>query len=472
MKGRSLRRPLTERAKERSRALAGRSVLRGWPSLLFLFFLSTPLFVVSGYAPDGALFCTLYDLPKGCLIAAAGPLFCGLFCVALARNPEAAAQAGAFFRRALGFKLLFLLLILMALAGLAAPVKAAAGFTFGNFFLLTLLGLVLAGLFRRVALRWAAVYGLLAALVIFSVFGIVQFAGYRIPFLMPILGPASTLGYRNPAADFIALVLPFVFFAAWRQWRRRRADRGRGALLLVGALLLAAGAALALLFMNYSRAAILALLVEALVLSVWLFWRKAEGPDPGWRRRGLRALLAALLLTGLMLVLVMSFTQSRRRVMASFENLRRGGVARLLEFRYYHWGNTLMMIKENPVLGVGPGNWRFTYPLYYQSFAKDPLFNYKMQVRRAHNDYLQLAAECGIPALLVFLWLWGRQFYLLRYPEPTGDEADWRLPLLASLSAFSVIMFFSFPLQMAYSRMFCFFLLALGEARVWPELSK
>jgi len=144
----------------------------------------------------------------------------------------------------------------------------------------------------------------------------------------------------------------------------------------------------------------------------------------------------------------------------------------LLEFRYYHWVNTLMMIKQNPISGVGIGNWRFTYPLYYKSFAKDPLFNYRMQVRKTHNDYLQLAAECGIPALALFLLLWGRQFYLLRYSTAESDgKEDWRLPLTASLLAFSVIMFFSFPMQMAYSRMFCFFLLALGEARAWPALS-
>jgi O-antigen ligase len=132
-----------------------------------------------------------------------------------------------------------------------------------------------------------------------------------------------------------------------------------------------------------------------------------------------------------------------------------------------------MIIKEHPVLGVGLGNWRFNYPLYYKSFAPDPTFNYNVQVRKTHNDYLQLAAECGIPALVLFLILWGRQFYLLRYSTTADDDGeDWRLPILASLTAFSVIMFFSFPMQMAYSRMFCFFLLALGEARAWPALLK
>jgi len=130
------------------------------------------------------------------------------------------------------------------------------------------------------------------------------------------------------------------------------------------------------------------------------------------------------------------------------------------------------MIRDHPVLGVGLGHWRLTYPLYYKSFARDPLCNYRVQIRKAHNDYLQLTAECGIPALLLFLLFWGRQFYLLRYREESEDGMDWRLPLAMSLSAYSVIMMISFPLQMAFSRMFFFFLIALGEARAWPALSK
>ncbi|MEA3332909.1 MAG: O-antigen ligase family protein, partial [Pseudomonadota bacterium] len=234
-------------------------------------------------------------------------------------------------------------------------------------------------------------------------------------------------------------------------------------------------AAIALLFMNYSRTAILALMVEALVLPfLWLGLKSEKVRSGVWKLRSVgRLLLSALILLVVISSLVMVFPDSRERVESSFDKFKQGGASRLLEARYYHWGNTLMMIKENPVLGVGLGNWRFCYPLYYKSFAQDPLLNYRVQVRKVHNDYLQLAAECGIPALLLFLLLWGRQFYLMRYSTAESDGGeDWRIPLVASLLAFSVIMFFSFPMQMAYSRMFCFFLLALGEARAWPALSK
>ena len=219
----------------------------------------------------------------------------------------------------------------------------------------------------------------------------------------------------------------------------------------------------------------MAFLLEALVVPVfWFLSRRKRVKESSRRVRDwLRFGLGVIILLVVITCMIMVFPKSRFQVKRSYHKFRQGGVERLLEYRYYHWGNSLMMIKEHPVLGVGLGNWRLNYPLYYKSFARDPGLDYNRHVRKAHNDYLQLASECGIPALLLFLLLWGRQFYILRYAteEVDGGE-DWRLPILASLAAFSVIMFFSFPMQMAYSRMFCFFLLALGEARAWPASLK
>ena len=442
--------------------------------LLVIFFGLSPLLVVSGYTPDGRLFCTLYDLPKINFIAAFVPLFGVFYGFYLYRNVSRMEACSAFLRQNLSVKLFLLLLVAMGASILGSLVVKAGLYNLSNYILLVILGFILAQIFLHNRLRWVAVYALLTALLIFTGLGILQFFSYKILFLKPILGPASTFGYRNPAAHFIALVIPFVLFAVWRHWRLWRACGSFMQFSLFGGLLVLALAALALLFMNYSRTAIMALLAETLVLPfVWFVSKKKAAGERGWKRQSLgRAFAYGLLLVVVIFALVMVFPQSRKRFEGSFNKFKQGGVPQVLEFRYYHWCNSLMMIKDHPILGVGLGNWRFNYPLYYKSLAKDPLFNYQMQVRKTHNDYLQLAAECGIPALCLFLLLWGRQFYLLRYATVESDDGeDWRLPLLASLLAFSVIMFFSFPMQMAYSRMFCFFLLALGEARAWPALS-
>ena len=446
-----------------------------WAVLLFLFFFLAPLIFYSGLKGDGQPYFTLYHLPKSYFILAFTLLLTAAYCASLASRPQEVAALGRFLKRSWGLRIIGFWLFWQALSVFRAPVVKVSLFTLVTYLSLGLLFIVLARLFVLPNRRWTALYGLIAALVIFVPLGILQYFEFRIPLLLPIKGPASTLGYRNPAAHFMALVLPFVLFVLWRHWRLWRAKGSATQVLLSLGLLLLALAILTLLLMNHSRTAIMALLAEVLVLPfIWFVVSKKQGArGHGWNGRSLgRALAGGLLLVVVISALIMVFPESRKRVERSFKKFNQGGAAELLEMRYYHWGNSLMMIKDNFVLGVGLGNWRFSYPLYAASFKRDPLHHYKMQVRKAHNDYLQLAAECGIPALLLFLLLWGRQFYLLRYSTRGGDDAeDWRLPLSASLLAFSVIMFFSFPMQMAYSRMFCFFLLALGEARVWPESS-
>ena len=446
-----------------------------WPGLLAIFFVSTPLIFSSGYAPQGWIFCTVYDLPKVCYIAAFVPLFGVFYSIYIYSKNLHLESCTNFIHHNSGIKICFLLLTVMALSLFGSLVVKAGFYHLADYVLLGILGFILAQLFQQNRLRWVAVYALLAGLLLFTILGLIQSTGYQLPFLQPILGAASTFGYRNPAAHFIALVIPFVLFAAGHHYYLWRQSKTGLQLAFCIFFLLLFTAVVGLLFLNYSRAAIMALLAEVLVVPCFWFLshrkidKEAAKRPLNWRRLLVVTLFALVVIASLIII----FPKSRLRVERSFKKFHQGGVARLLEARYYHWGNSLMMIKDHPGLGVGLANWPYNYPLYFKSFAYDPLYNYQFQVRRSHNDYLQLAAECGIPALLLFLLLWGRQFYLLRYPSTAEDDGeDWRLPILASLTAFSVIMFFSFPMQMAYSRMFCFFLLALGEARAWPALSK
>ena len=437
---------------------------------LFLFFAVAPMVVYSALDPvAGQPFFTLYDLPKTGFIMAFVLLQMGIYFLSLALDRNESRALTNFIRANSGVKILLLLLLWQAFSIINAAVTSTAFFVLFQWLILAGGYVLWARLFSRASGRWSAVYGLVAALAVFNFIGILQFFGFKIFFLLPILGPSATLGYRNPAAHFLVYALPFVLFAASCSWRLWRENRRNPHLYGLAGLIIVVVSSVVLVFMNYSRTAILALMLEVLVLPfIWLRY-PLGGTKIRFIGRGIAMMMMALLLIS---VLIYAFPKSRERVSKSWNRIQQSP-ARLLEFRYYHWGNTLMMIKENPMVGVGVGNWRINYPLYYKSFSRDPLFNYKIQMRRTHNDYLQLAAECGIPALLLFLLLWGRQFYLLRYSSRERDgEEDWRLPLAASLLAFSVIMFFSFPMQMAYSRMFCFFLLALGEARAWPVLSK
>jgi putative inorganic carbon (HCO3(-)) transporter len=66
------------------------------------------------------------------------------------------------------------------------------------------------------------------------------------------------------------------------------------------------------------------------------------------------------------------------------------------------WESTIAMITDNPFFGIGWGAYGTVYP-EYDFFVQDA----GTRIFHAHNMYLHIAAEIGIPGLLVFLALLG-----------------------------------------------------------------
>jgi O-antigen ligase len=65
--------------------------------------------------------------------------------------------------------------------------------------------------------------------------------------------------------------------------------------------------------------------------------------------------------------------------------------------RGWVWRDTLTMIGANPFFGVGLGAYGTAFPVYTQSDGS-------LRVPQAHNDYLQIVADCGIVGGLIGLW--------------------------------------------------------------------
>jgi putative inorganic carbon (HCO3(-)) transporter len=129
-----------------------------------------------------------------------------------------------------------------------------------------------------------------------------------------------------------------------------------------------------------SKGAALGFLVSAVVFAI-------AAPSPGSRagrtlRLGTVAVILATLLGALTLPPI------RGRILAAFSTQSNSSA-----FRWYTWIGTAEMIRERPLLGFGPGTFQFAYPRFaHAGFT-----------RMAHESYLQIAGEMGVPALLAIL---------------------------------------------------------------------
>ncbi len=95
------------------------------------------------------------------------------------------------------------------------------------------------------------------------------------------------------------------------------------------------------------------------------------------------------------------------------------------------WESTLMMIADKPLFGIGWGAYWLVYP-EYDFFLNDPATT----IYHAHNMYLHIAAEIGIPGLLAFLAVMAGHIRLAL--EAAQTAADRRVSglMLGMLTAF------------------------------------
>ncbi|OPX19410.1 MAG: hypothetical protein BZ151_09410 [Desulfobacca sp. 4484_104] len=433
--------------------------------IVFGFFFLAPLPFVSGFSPRGVTIFTLYNLPKYLFLCPAAFLIGFFFVLSLSYNDERRKQTREYIRRNWGLRLLLLFFVFQALSLTGASVRQNALLQLIIYFSFIQLFVVLSILFQQRKLLYASLFGVALSLLIVCPLGIMQFFKVQLPFLLPIKGPAATFGYRNPAGHYLVLNIPFAAYLAYR-FQRAESKKSHPGRRLFMVFLFSFLSLIALIhtFMTTTRTAILALLLYSLLLPVFHLFQLRKKQALSWHA-WLKTAMATMGVAILIIGCLMAFPQSRRRVMAS---IKKTGSLSILEARRYHWGNTLYMIKDHPLMGVGLGNWRFNYPLYMHRYSKDPCYSFRVQVLKAHNDYLQIGAECGLGALFIFLCLWGRQFYLAGKGDHRFANEYFHYPLFCSLLALSAIMMFSFPLQLGYSRMYLFYLLALGESSIPP----
>lgn len=289
-------------------------------------------------------------------------------------------------------------------------------------------------------LVWGIHWGAVGA----SAWASAQFWGH-VEWFPQAAAPASTFANRNFFAEYAVCALPFSVLAlaqtskpAWRQ-----------AMALLVAFNLVA------LMATGTRSALLALLCTTPAL-VWVLWRYRSQLAWGqWSKRS----SAAVLIVGMIGVLGLGSLRSQHPESLGQTALNRSWLraASMAEktvyaegsfsYRSMMWKGTARMLVDKPWQGVGAGAWEVYIPLYQGPSADEEPDYY------AHNEYLQLLAEYGLPVgggvlavLLAYLLLAARNTW--RLPLHTPD-APLRAIALTSLLALSVVSLAGFPWRLA-----------------------
>ena len=235
---------------------------------------------------------------------------------------------------------------------------------------------------RRVARQRFALYGLALAAVLASGYVAEQGVLEDLPFLLKHLTTWRVFSTSTPdyLAGYLVMLLPLTL-ALFLQMPGLRAVMPlarHAATALFGLTLLMQ---LATLVATGSRFALVSLTLGLLVFGIALGHAQRHGQklDPTTRR------LMAFLGVGLVLAALVF----AKPVFLRLTNPDPNSGA----FRAWTWKGAGRMAVANPVLGTGIGTWEDLYPRYALTGF----------TRAAHESYLQLADECGVPALLALL---------------------------------------------------------------------
>jgi O-antigen ligase len=259
--------------------------------------------------------------------------------------------------------------------------------------------------------------------------------------------PASTFINRNFFAEFVVCTLPFGALLLARA-------RSLPAIVLLAASI---GFVITTILMTGTRAALMALWLQALVVLPLLAWRcRAQLAWPQWPRPWRLAALASVLATVVLLGLLPSAnpkileeghgTTALQRGFARTQSI--GPKDASLNIRMVMWKATATMIAARPLSGVGAGAWESEVPLYQAAGSQLETDYY------VHNEFLQLVAEYGIAGWTFLLLL---AAYLLQAawrtwapvsPEARSDQ-PWRGAMLCSLLALMLVSNIGFPWRMA-----------------------
>ncbi len=298
--------------------------------------------------------------------------------------------------------------------------------------------------------RYEFIDSLLKALIIsmaaVSIVGLLQ---YYLPnsfiqdFFTQVAKPGSTFGNKNAASHYIVMVLPISLIYILLS-KNRKSIAKYSFFTFIGFWFV---------IFTYARQAYLAVTIELLFLVLFLVldFYKNNKKSLISKCKLRKDKFFSLILITLFLIIISNFyaegvnnTQGSKFDRYSHISLE-GGQSRIPA-----WVNTFEMIKDNPLKGVGIGQWSTEYPRYYDRIKRDVIFNDNVRLARLHNDFLEMMANVGVVGYIFLLWI---AFFVIKnifiiLISPISENRLIVLSLSLGLSGFLIVAMFSFPVRL------------------------
>jgi O-antigen ligase len=231
-------------------------------------------------------------------------------------------------------------------------------------------------------------YSVVIVSTLFSAVGILEVFRIKIIPLPTFIPPGSTLGHRSFAAEYLLPSIPF--FLIMNEYVKKD-----GKIFLFIASIIS----VSFLLFTRNRSGLIILLLVTSAYLVYIFFKKKKETK-------------IKILTPVISVLVISFLislipvkESQRPDLESTAETLFSTEYKSNVLRMNFWDASLQMIKENPIAGIGLYKWSGYYPKYFGNYFTDENVTYVHNIH-AHNDFLEIFAENGAIAFVVFLLIY------------------------------------------------------------------
>lgn len=264
--------------------------------------------------------------------------------------------------------------------------------------------------------------------------------------------PASTFGNKNFSMHFIVMVIPVGLICLLKTSSVKRVWFFSFMLLIN----------LWYWMFSFTRAAWLAVFLQILFLIIFLIFDKLKNNHhsiiSNLKYLGLKVVSLLIVVASLIFISFVD-VQSDRNIQNRIQSINiESGSSRIPA-----WLNTIELIKDQPLVGVGVGQWPVIYPLYHDKVIPDIIFNENTKLKHLHNEYLEMFTNFGAIGYIFLSWILINSILMIfrLLTLKFDNHKIYVFAVVLPLLGFLIESFFSFPIKAYYPMLFVMILLAI-----------